>query len=155
MDIREFFFDNQLNGYLQKLVELGRLNDDERLVVNYHLAGLSDQKIRLIFGKSYQQFLQIESSILEKIDRLKAGKVDVAVERNIPINIEFDAGALSEEEHFVLKCRLESRTIKEITQILREQTKTSFTEEKTRMLERAALRKLRHPSYKIMRRDVR
>ncbi|MCL2570487.1 MAG: hypothetical protein FWE16_04760 [Firmicutes bacterium] len=155
--MEKMFFDESLNGFLRKLVEQNKLNEDERIVVNYHLAGLSNDKIRLILGRSHQQFLFIEQDVLEKIERLKHGNgaPETQPEPREPINITLATCDLTDDELFIVKCRLEQMNIKDVTKKMCERLGKRIGEERVKEIERNALSKLQHPTYRVQRRVVR
>ncbi|MCL2587535.1 MAG: hypothetical protein FWE31_04880 [Firmicutes bacterium] len=156
---RDWFFDRALNDKLKHLLDSGKLNEDERIVVTYHLKGLGDAMIRRIFGRSYQQFLFIEQDVHEKIQKLDqkattGGAAPAQPRPQGPARLEFDTNSLSDNELIVLNARLETTPVsyKAISQLLRDKAGKPLTESKVKELELAALRKLKHPLYKLQRR---
>lgn len=158
--MREFFFDNSLNDELRALSTNSRsLTSDEKIVINYHLAGLSDAKIRLILGRSYPQFLHIENSILARLEKQRNKSVEAKPKPAVvlplinnpgSISISFNTKELDEKEFFVIKHRLESLSVKSIAELALEKG-VKLSETKIRELEKSALLKLGNPNYKLVK----
>ena len=157
------FFEDSFKNDLKKLVDLDRLSEEDRIVVMYRLSGLDSAMIMRIAGKSFQQMIQIVKSVFAELDSLKQSRKvgdkesEQKEQSREPISITLQACALTEEEFFVLKCRLEEPPMvhKAIASVLKVKTEKTFSEVKIKELEKTALEKLRHPIYKLLKKDLR
>ena len=154
------FFDSSLDNDLKKLLDQGKIDGDEKMVVNYHLSGLSDSLIRLISGKSYEQFLRIEQNVLDAIARMKArtggASQQEPIERN-PVNITLQTCKLTNEELTVIESFLQDPplALSAIAKILSDKFGKTFSQTKIKELEKSALDKLQHPIFKLQKKAAR